>query len=147
MVSKTTEFLKESVLTRIANALSWSRLRSSMGYLLKSEPNPAERQQIDQAANATVGQLNAQIQPFEVAGSSRDRGADLNAICSTSASLGRLLLSQPAAWKFDWQAGSSGSAGSRNQFVYFPALIRLTDNKARKLRSPFVALPAKTAAL
>lgn len=115
-----------------------------MGYLLKSDLGPAEQKRIDRVIGAIVARLNAQTQAFELAGTSNERAVDMDAICRSSATLARLLLSQPAEWKFDWRGASNVPAGSRSQLVYFPSLVRLTDNKGKKLQTPHVAITAKT---
>lgn len=131
-------------LTYVANTLSWARLRSSMGYLLKSNLGPAEQKRLDRVVGTIVERLNTQTQVFELAGTKNDRAADMNAICRSSATLGRLLLSQPAEWKFDWRGTSNASAGSRSQLVYLPSLVRLTDNKGKRLRTPHIAIAPTT---
>lgn len=73
---------------------------------------------------------------------------DLESLVREGAVLGRTLLAQPAEWKFDWSPlvkRSDGSlvAESRAGLVYFPALLRLTDNKAKKLPTPRLVLPPR----
>lgn len=130
-----------------ANTLSWSRLRTSTLYLLKADLGPREAQHLDQAVAKITERVNTQIHQFELPGMNSNRMTDLDAICRSTVILGRRLLSQPAVWKFKWRVASDTATGTRHQLVYFPCLVRLTDNKARKLRTPQVVLQARTASL
>lgn len=136
-------------LTLLAIVLSWARLRTSLAFLLRPDAT-SEQSRLDSAISAVEHELNNQLQMFETASTSLQRTNDLEALCRTCASFGRIILSQPAMWTFDWSPGrgpqSSADAAtqeSQSQLVYFPALIRLTDNKSRKASRPHIAMRAQ----
>ena len=68
-----------------------------------------------------------------------DRTRSLSAILKSAADVGIWMFSQPSSLQFRWPTYSEVGA---NRIAAIPALIKLTDEKGRKLREPHVMLQA-----
>jgi hypothetical protein len=86
--------------------------------------------------------LNSLLIPMAAHQYEAQRQDDLTRVCKKAAQLGRVLLSQPAEWMFDW-----ASPADRSTLVIAPALVKLTDESGRLIEPARVVLQAKTVRL
>ncbi|KAI9801058.1 MAG: hypothetical protein M1833_002926 [Piccolia ochrophora] len=82
-----------------------------------------------------VRTLNSILLPYAESQYERDRVQNLTEIMRRSARFGFLLFSQPTLWKLDWQRPRDAGADA---VVIFPALLQLSDENGKTLKSPRV---------
>jgi len=116
-------------------------LRVLTAYLL---PNPDENDtyisQRDNAINGVAQALSRAFAPWaNPAYPEQDRIDGLIAILKSAADFGIFILSQPSWFKYRWDASEKADAPV---IVVAPAVVKVTDEQGRRLRTPQAVLEA-----
>lgn len=80
-----------------------------------------------------IRRLDEILDPLADPSQARERLHNLEEIIKLGAQHGYLLLTQPTAWKFEWE---SHHPQSNRELVVFPELVQVEDDQGRPIHVP-----------
>ncbi|KAJ6032621.1 hypothetical protein N7540_003353 [Penicillium herquei] len=136
----------------------WSPLQNSLGHpdtaqdaaafnwrMLTSQLNTsAASARDDQYINALVADFTTTFATYRNGDFPQsEQVAHLTSVVKAAFDLGVWLFAQPCTFHFDWQSGNHGE----RQLVIFPSVLKVCDERGRRLNTPQMIVAVKTTRL